>query len=493
MFNLYDLEQLSQIGISKEQALQQIENFRAGFLFLPITAPATHDKGITQFDQAQQDELVNCFDNWGGSRLKFVPASGAATRMFKSLFETQLQLTENPTAEISDKDSTEFFEQLSRFAFYDALLQVEGAQAENKLYILNTLLDEQGLNYGNLPKGLLLFHKYAEETRTAFEEHLVEAAYYAKGSQGKARLHFTVSPEHRQKFEALVEKVIPHYEKKYSVKFEINFSEQKKSTDTIAVNEHNQPFRNADGALLFRPGGHGALLENLNELNEDIIFIKNIDNVVTDTHKAETIHWKKVLAGALLQLRAQIHNYIEQIENNPEPLKLREIAQFLENTFCIRLPKVSINEYAPLLYAKLNRPLRVCGMVKNVGEPGGGPFLARNADNSISLQIVETSQLDLQNTAIKAMLNAATHFNPVDLVCSFRNYKGGKYDLHKFSDAATGFISLNSKDGKTLKAQELPGLWNGAMSNWNTLFVEVPLITFNPVKTVNDLLRQEHQ
>ena len=493
MFSLYDLEQLSQAGISEQQALQQIDNFRIGFPFLPIEAAATPAKGIVQYSQEQQDELVKCFDNWGGSRLKFVPASGAATRMFKSLYETQTQLAANPQSEINDKDSIDFFAHLPYFAFYETLSKVNGFQKDNKLSVLNALLNESGLNYGNLPKGLLIFHKYDNEVRTAFEEHLVEAALYAKDAYKIARLHFTVSPEHRAKFEALTEKILPEYEKKYSVKFEIIFSEQKKSTDIIAVDERNEPFRNADGSLLFRPGGHGALLENLNEINADIIFIKNIDNVVTDTHKAATIHWKKVLAGALLQLREQIHNYIELIEKYPEPIKLREIAQFLETTFSITLPKVSAQEYAPLLHAMLDRPLRVCGMVKNVGEPGGGPFIARNPSGSSSLQIVESSQLDLQNPEIKNMFNAATHFNPVDLVCSFRNYKGGMYDLRKFRDSATGFISLKSKDGKTLKAQELPGLWNGAMSNWNTLFVEVPLITFNPVKTVNDLLRQEHQ
>ncbi len=493
MFNLYDLEQLAQAGISEKDALQQLENFRTGFPYLPVTAPATPGHGITQFNEQEQATLVDRFNNWGGSRLKFVPASGAATRMFKSLFETQSQLAVAPCGEVKDKESAEFFTRLHDFAFYNELMHTGKMDKNDKLVVLNTLLGEPGLNYGNLPKGLLLFHNYPDGPRTAFEEHLVEAALYAKDSEGVARLHFTVSPEHRAKFEELVKKVRPQYEKKYNVTFEISFSEQKKSTDTIAADEHNQPFRNADNTLLFRPGGHGALLENLSEITDDVVFVKNIDNIVPDSLKAETIHWKKVLAGLVLQLREQIYHYITDLQNGCEPIKLKEIAEFLENTFSITLPEVSARDYAPLLYAKLNRPLRVCGMVKNVGEPGGGPFIARNADGSESLQVVESAQLDLNNPDTKKIFSEATHFNPVDLVCSFRDYNGGTFDLRKFRDPATGFISIKSKDGKTLKAQELPGLWNGAMSDWNTVFVEVPLITFNPVKTVNDLLRKEHQ
>jgi len=493
MLTLYDLGQLTQAGISEQDTLQQLENFRNGFPYLPITATAVPDHGITQFNEQEQTDLVKCFDSWGGSRRKFVPASGAATRMFKSLFETQAQLNVAADNEVNEKESVEFFARLHDFAFYEELIHVHKIDEANKPAVLNALLGERGLNYGNLPKGLLLFHKYPDGPRTAFEEHLIEAALYAKDGEGVARLHFTVSPEHRAKFTALLKKVQPHYEQKYQVKFEVAFSEQKKSTDTIAADEHNKPFRNPDGTLLFRPGGHGALLENLNEITEEVVFVKNIDNVVPDSLKPATIHWKKVLAGYLLLLRKQIYYYLTELESHCEPVRLKEIAEFLEKTFTITLPDVPPHEYAPLLYAKLNRPLRVCGMVKNVGEPGGGPFVARNADGSQSLQIVESAQLDLNNPKIKALFNAATHFNPVDLVCSFRDYKGGTFDLRKFRDPATGFISEKSKDGKILKAQELPGLWNGAMSDWNTVFVEVPLSTFNPVKTVNDLLRKEHQ
>ncbi|MDR2359314.1 MAG: DUF4301 family protein [Prevotellaceae bacterium] len=492
MFNLYDLEQLSQAGISVEQAERQLQNFRTGFPYLTVVSPAAPGKGIRQLDTETQTGLVQLFDNWSGRRIKFVPASGAATRMFKDLLETKMALAKNSDTAISN-DSAAFFASLDKFAFYDELKKTAAFKPDDRLAVLNALLDEAGLNYSNLPKGLLLFHKYAGGARTAFEEHLVEAALYAKDAGNVARLHFTVSPGHRSKFAGLLKKVQSQYEEQFGVTFEITFSEQKKSTDTIAADGNNRPFRNADNSLLFRPGGHGALLENLNALEEDVVFVKNIDNVVTDALKAETIHWKKVLAGLLLQLREQIYHYIAQIENNPDALQLKKIALFLENAFCITLPEVPEKEYAPLLYAKLNRPLRVCGMVKNVGEPGGGPFIARDADGSLSLQIAESVQLDLNDPEVKKHFNAATHFNPVDLVCSFRDYKGGKFDLLHFRDPATGFISTKSKDGKTLRAQELPGLWNGAMSNWNTVFVEVPLATFNPVKTVLDLLRKEHR
>ncbi|MDR3184566.1 MAG: DUF4301 family protein [Prevotellaceae bacterium] len=487
MFSTSDIQQLRRMGIEPAQAAQQIENFRNGFPYMPIVAPATAGQGIVQVGSEEQAELVNTFDRWGGSRLKFVPASGAATRMFKSLYEMR-------DAGKTSPETDTFFKRLSDFAFYDDLMRVTAASNRNDPQAtLNGLLAESGLNYGQLPKGLLKFHRYAEGARTAFEEHLVEAALYAKDANSVARLHFTVSPEHAGRFRALLEKVQPAYEQRYGVTYEIGFSEQKKSTDTLAVEPDNTPFRNADGSLLFRPGGHGALLENLADIEEDIVFIKNIDNVAPDRLKPDTIHWKKVLAGMMLKLRSRIATYLAELEQGAGSLKLKEIATFLAQHFCITLPEVEAEQYAALLYTKLNRPMRVCGMVKNAGEPGGGPFLARNADGSQSLQIVESSQIDLRDPAVKTIFRASTHFNPVDLVCSFRDYKGGVYDLRRFRDPATGFISEKSKDGRALKALELPGLWNGAMSDWNTMFVEVPLSTFSPVKTVTDLLRREHQ
>lgn len=487
MFSSNDQQQLHNLGITQEQVKQQIKDFHKGFPFLPVVAPAVAGKGITQISQEEQEELIGLFDQWGGTRLKFVPASGAATRMFKSLYE--YRDTENVSA-----DTDVFFNRLKSFAFYDDLIKAVGDDDKNnKIALLNGLLEKKGLNYGCLPKGLIAFHRYNNDSRTAFEEHLVEAALYAKDSNKIARLHFTVSPEHLEGFKSLLERVQPEYEDRYSVKFEVSFSEQKKSTDTIAVDLNNEPFRNDDGSLLFRPGGHGALLENLNEIKEDIIFIKNIDNVVPDHLKADTIHWKKVLAGMMLKLRRQIAAYITLLENGAAELQLKEIATFLAKNFSIVLPEVPAKQYASLLFTKLNRPMRVCGMVKNAGEPGGGPFVVRNEDTSCSLQIAESVQINMNDEKSRKIVERATHFNPVDIVCSFRDYKGGAYDLLKFRDPATGFISMKSKDGRELKALELPGLWNGAMSDWNTMFVEVPLITFNPVKTVNDLLRPEHQ
>jgi hypothetical protein len=487
MFSASDMQQLRRLGVEPTEAAQQIENFRRGFPYMPIIAPATAGKGITQVSGEAQTELVNMFDEWGGSRLKFVPASGAATRMFKSLYELR-------DAGKATPETDTFFERLRDFAFYDDLMKVVNTpNRNNPQAVLNGLLETNGLHYGRLPKGLLKFHRYTEGARTAFEEHLVEAALYAKDAKSVARLHFTVSPEHAGGFKALLKKVQPDYEKRYGVTYEVNFSEQKKSTDTLAVEIDNTPFRNANGSLLFRPGGHGALLENLAEMKEDIVFIKNIDNVAPDRLKPDTIHWKKVLAGMMLKLRSQIASYLAELERGAGSVKLKEIATFMAQSFCITLPDVEAEQYAAILYAKLNRPMRVCGMVKNTGEPGGGPFLVRNADGSQALQIVESSQIDLNDSSVKQLFQASTHFNPVDLVCSFRDYKGGIYDLRKFRDPATGFISEKSKDGRMLKALELPGLWNGAMSDWNTMFVEVPLSTFSPVKTVTDLLRREHQ
>jgi hypothetical protein len=491
--NSDDYARLARLGIDAAQVEQQLQNFRTGFPYLSIIAPATPERGITRFDRDAQTAFVQRFDRWGGSRLKFVPASGAATRMFKALFEAKAQWEHSPHGAAVSPECEMFFASLDKFAFYDRLKTLPDVSESDRLSVVRALLDEEGLNYGNLPKGLLLFHKYRDGARTPFEEHLVEAALYACDAAGVARLHFTVSPEHRAKFVALTEAVVPAYEKKYGVRFEIRFSEQKKSTDTLAVDAHNAPFRHADGTLLFRPGGHGALLENLNEITESVVFIKNIDNVLIEALSGETVHWKKVLAGYLLHLRERIHGYITQIERGAGMDELEEIAQFLTRAFCITLPDAPPEEYAARLRDKLNRPLRVCGMVKNAGEPGGGPFIVRHADGSSSLQIAESVQLDLENPEINRLFQASTHFNPVDLVCSFSDYRGGRFHLPDFRDPATGLIALKSKDGRTLKAQELPGLWNGAMSDWNTAFVETPLITFNPVKTVNDLLRKEHQ
>ena len=352
------------------------------------------------------------------------------------------------------------------------------------------MLKAEGLNYGQLPKGLLLFHKYAEGARTPMEEHLVEGALYA-ASNGEAHVHFTVSHEHMELFKAKVAEKADSFAKKYGIKYDITFSEQKPSTDTVAANPDNTPFRNDDGSLLFRPGGHGALIENLNEIDADVIFIKNIDNVVPDRLKPETVEWKQVIAGVLVTLQKQAFEYLNILDKGATDAQLEEIAKFVSEKLCTDAKGKKAD--ADYLRKKLNRPMRVCGVVKNVGEPGGGPFLTYNQDGTVSLQILESSQIDTNNEAYMKMFTQGTHFNPVDLVCAVKDYKGQPFNLPAFVDKTTGFISSKSKAGKELKALELPGLWNGAMSDWSTVFVEVPLGTFNPVKTVNDLLREQHQ
>jgi hypothetical protein len=489
-FTEKDLNQIANRGSELNTIEQQIENFKSGFPFMTAKRAATIGDGMIKFSENELDEYLNLFNQEASKKklLKFVPASGAASRMFKSLYAAKDEGK-------SDKSVEQFHEQLKSFAFYKSLSKF--LSTNEKKEQLEALLGSKGLDYGNLPKGLLEFHSYGDTTRTALEEHLVEGAQYAN-NKGKVRLHFTVSPEHRKKFKALISSVLRQYESTYSVKFDISFSEQKASTDTIAVGMDNEPFRDANGNLLFRPAGHGALLENLNDVDADIIFIKNVDNVVPDHLKSETILYKKALAGLLLSFQKQIFYFLKRLEKpNPSVYMVNKAIKFIKENLSVETPK-GFRNWSPedkyqFAMAKLNRPLRICGMVKNVGEPGGGPFWAKNSDESVSLQIVESAQFDMKNKKQKEIFEKATHFNPVDLICATKNHKKEKYDLLQFRDPKTGFITEKSQSGKTLKAQELPGLWNGAMSDWNTLFVEVPLITFNPVKTVNDLLRKEHQ
>lgn len=498
MLSQNDLEQVQARGSDTALVNEQIQFFIDGFPFLPLSKAATVGDGIIRLSDEEITEKVSLFDQKAAEGditiLKFVPASGAATRMFKALFAF---LEEGK----SDKSVEEFFDKLSTFAFYDDLKEVMTADhhdidSVDRQVIADYFLTEKGLGYGNLPKGLLKFHTYADRPRTPLEEHLVEGALYANAG-GRVHLHFTVSPEHRDKFEKLVVEVLPAYESKYGVKYYVSFSEQKASTDTIAVNMDNTPFREKDDSLLFRPAGHGALLENLAGLDADVIFIKNVDNVVPDHLKDTTVTYKKAIAGVLLDYQSRIFGYLEKLDGGHDAALLSELDEFFRNKLCVLTPKDftswSDDEKAAYFKKKLDRPFRVCGMVQNVGEPGGGPFWADNADGSASLQIVESAQVDMDNAEQKATFQNATHFNPVDLVCAMNDRKGHTYQLRMFRDPMTGFISNKSKDGKELKAQELPGLWNGSMADWNTLFVEVPLITFNPVKTVNDLLREQHQ
>jgi hypothetical protein len=506
-----DQEQIHQQGISEKKVQEQIENFRKGFPFLEITEPAVVGRGIIRLECEEVDDLVEIYKGFEGSRMKFVPASGAATRMFKHLFEFVEEYPTKGEECFVDKSINSvyyFIDNIKQFAFYQSLkdeLWKSGfdidalLESRDFVTLIKILLNPEGLNYGNLPKGLLKFHKYPDGSRTAMEEHLVEGSQYARSMSNHVHIHLTVSPEHRKGFEMLASQVLSMFEEAYRVTFHLTYSEQKKSTDTIAVDANNEPFRNSDGTLVFRPGGHGALIENLNDLNAELIFIKNIDNVVPDNLKPQTVVYKKALAGLLISYQSLIFDYLSQLQGNEELTHdfLQEVLQFTIDELCIIPPKdlnlKNPQQLLPYLIGKLNRPIRVCGMVKNEGEPGGGPFWAKNADGSVSLQIVESSQIDMNDTKKKKIVSAATHFNPVDLICGITDADGSKYDLLKYTDPTTGFISIKSKDGKMLKAQELPGLWNGAMANWNTIFVEVPLITFNPVKTVNDLLRDQHQ
>ncbi len=491
MFSEKDLKQIAKRGSEVETVEEQIENFKTGFPFIKAKKAATIGDGIIKLEEAEVQEYTRLFDQEAARKklLKFVPASGAASRMFKALFAAKDEGK-------GGKEVDQFVAEIDRFAFAASLKKITGGNADQQS-LLNGLLNADGLDYGSLPKGLLEFHKYDPGVRTAVEEHMVEGAAYANRN-GRVRLHFTVSPEHKSRFKSLIKGVKESYEKKYGVQFIFGFSEQKSSTDTIAVNMDNTPFRLEDGSLLFRPAGHGALLDNLDEQDADIIFIKNIDNVVPDHLKTETISYKKALAGVLLSYQKKIFNFARRLDKPEVSDYTRQKAlSFIKNELNVT-PPAGFRNWADadkLAYAraKINRPIRVCGMVKNVGEPGGGPFWIQNSDGSVSTHIVESAQFDFGNKSQTAIFNNATHFNPVDLIISTKNYKREKFDLMKFRDPKTGFITEKSMSGKVLKAQELPGLWNGSMADWNTLFVEVPLITFNPVKTVNDLLRKEHQ
>ena len=506
MLSNADLNFIESKGISLQQMEEQLNHFKQGFPFLEIKASASVEKGIKVYTAEEQEDYLNAWNAFLKQNKviqKFVPASGAASRMFKDLFEFLDAENGLPSTIFMET----FFEGVSRFAFYgslnDSCCRNEGKSVSERMdageykSVINNLLVSDGLGYGQLPKGLILFHSYPEGPRTAMEEHLVEGALYICNHARQVNVHFTVSPEHKGLFQKLCDEKLPRYEQVFGVKFEITFSEQKSSTDTVAADSDNQPFRDTDGKLVFRPGGHGALIENLNDLTADVVFVKNIDNVVPDSFKDLTIRNKQLLAGVLVRLQEKIFRYLEIIDSGKYSHdQLMEMLYFLQNDLCLKNPETkNLEDVELVLYvkSKLNRPLRICGMVRNTGEPGGGPFLTVNSDGTISPQILESSQIDLNDPVKKELFEKGTHFNPVDLVCALKDYKGEKFNLPDYVDKNTGFISYKSKNGKELKALELPGLWNGAMSDWNSVFVEVPVETFNPVKTVNDLLRREHQ
>ena len=463
--------------MSLAEVERQIENFRNGFPALPVRRAASVGDGILRLDEEALKLSEERYERKRGElrTVKFVPASGAATRMFKELFE---YVNEDKRTPGIDK----LIVNLEKFAFFPELAKYLKPQIDDKDVVRSIIID--GLEYGTKPKGLVTFHAYKEGNRKPVEEHLVEAALYASNGE-RAAIHFTVSPEHQEGFKALLRERQSHYEKRFGVKFDVSFSQQSPATDTIAVNPDNTPFRTDDGKLLFRPAGHGALIANLDKLDADIIFVKNIDNVTTDARKADTITYKRVLAGELLRLQERSFELLRAIKRGDDVRA--EAVEFLREKLCCKLPEEASLE---LVEQSLDRPIRICGMVKNEGEPGGGPFWVKDELGREQLQIAESSQIAKEDAHL---MKEATHFNPVDLVCGVMRYDGTKYDLTKYTDPKTGFISSKSAGGRELRAQELPGLWNGAMANWNTIFVEVPISTFSPVKVVQDLLRPEHQ
>ncbi len=501
-FSEEDLQQLSERNITVNQVINQVDQLLRGTQYVQLIRPATLGDGILRLDEEQVSMMTAVFDadKEFYQFTKFVPASGAASRMFKDLF-TFIETGEH------SKFTDIFFAHIHSFAFFDdlnaATNRLYGADIDTlikegrKVDIVKALLLENGLNYGKLPKALLKFHHYDGFNRLALEEHLVEAARYATDNEGVAKLHFTVSPEHEEPFKKTVSALKDNYEKKYGVRYDISYSCQKPSTDTVAIDAESELFREANGKILFRPGGHGALIENLNDLGEEIVFIKNIDNIVPEPKADTTILYKKVLAGLLLHLQQRTFDYLEMLDQGAVSAEeLKEAILFAKEELMIDVPDF-VNDYNDIekidyLYNKFNRPMRICGMVKNEGEPGGGPFWVKNIDDEVSLQIIESSQIDHKNPQQEAIFQCSTHFNPVDLVCGCWNYKGEAFNLKDFVDPNTGFISKKSKDGRELSALELPGLWNGAMADWITIFVEVPIETFNPVKTVNDLLKPMH-
>jgi hypothetical protein len=504
-----DLKQIASKGIAKEKVRSQIEIFEDGIPFVNLVNAAVVGDGIKKFTVREQRSLITKFEKSKEklALLKFVPASGAASRMFKALFnfldsfDPSKESLKKYFERTKDTDLKVFYEGLKKFPFYTIVQDRIKGKASNEneeLYLfVKEMMSEDALNYGFYPKGLLPFHSYGDHSATPYEEHLIEASNYAKVGD-EANLHFTISEQHIHMFTKEYGAIKDRLSKTTATNFNIGYSYQKASTDTIAVDMDNNPFRNSDDSLLFRPGGHGALIENLNEEEADIILIKNIDNVVVPNAQDELTKSKKMLAGLLLKVQEKAFKYAKILHDNKMSADVMvEIKEFLENELNVRF----VNKYASfnlgdqieILKDKINRPIRVCGMVKNEGEPGGGPFWIRNAHDHVSLQIIESAQIDMDNERQVEILNKATHFNPVDLVCGVKDFKGEKYNLLNFVDHKQAFITTKTQEGRALKALELPGLWNGAMAYWNTIFVEVPLSTFNPVKTVNDLLKPTHQ
>ena len=507
-----DLKNFKHRDMKAEQIDRQLENFEKGFNYVELSEPATIGNGIIRIDPEEEDRLLNNYEKVRktGEVLKMVPASGSATRMFKDLFTFMdtYKGTEEEFLDFVQKKGPgtmpTFFNKLEELPFYNRLSAAMwndgkdiSKMVEKREYIeiLKYILTEKGLNYGNTPKGLVDFHIYRDFVRTAFDEHIVEGALYCSNDK-TAKLHFTVSEEYTPLFKDRLKKITKVFEKMFNVKYEVTFSIQKPSTDTVSIDANGDLLRDNEGKIVFRPGGHGALIYNLDELKADLIFIKNIDNVIPDRSKGDTVKYKKLLAGILLDIQQKIFGYLTLLDKKPSEEQLAEIDAFLSQMGYKEAAGKTYKdqkEHIKHLQHLLNRPIRVCGMVKNEGEPGGGPFWVKDKDGSARLMIIESAQINLKDKDQKKIFDHSTHFNPVDLVCGVKNYKGKKFDLEKFIDHKQGFITDKSYKGKDIKVQELPGLWNGAMANWITVFVEVPLTTFTPVKTVFDLFRFEHR
>jgi len=505
MLDQQDIEQIEAHGLNLDQIMSQLQTFANGIPFVDVVTSATLGNGIQSMDQEQRGFFDSYFENnkTGLDLVKFVPASGAATRMFKFLHEflshynPDQQHYRDYIKKYPNNEVATFFESTTEFAFINGVRKVirekfpdykQSPKGKRHHYFAQAMLSPDGLNFANLPKGLIPFHRYKKYATTAFEEQLYESAYYA-AAQNDVYLHFTFSEAHLEAFKAEFDRIKSRVSKKTKKTFHISYSFQKSSTDTLAVDLTNMPFRDADGHLVFRPSGHGALLENLNEIDADVVFIKNIDNVAAQEYAGEIALYKRVLAGRLLWLQNRIHGFLKDIESDLTLEKMKEIQTFIWKELDVK----DIPHGITATVRFLNRPLRVCGVVRNTGAPGGGPFWVKSEDDEVSLQIVESSQIDRENPHQRAVMNESTHFNPVDVICGLRDYKGNKFDLMEFCDKDQGFISRKSEEGKPIRALELPGLWNGGMANWNTVFVEVPLVSFNPVKTVNDLLKKEHR
>jgi len=498
-FSPEDMAQISEHGLSVEAVAGQLARFARGMKYARLERPCRVGDGIRRF---QPEELARYGKSWeaaaaAGLGMKFVPASGAGTRMFEAFLRGWHEGVSLTLArELRGLHRYPFFEELRAVMERRGLSLEACLRGDDFAPVLESLLGPEGLNYAALPKALIPFHRYPDHSRTPLEEHLVEAAGYARDARGVCRLHFTVAEAHEAALRAYLRTVLPRYEAAGN-RFEIGFSTQKKSSDTVAADLQNGPFRDRAGRLVFRPSGHGALLENLGALEGAVVFIKNIDNVAPDARRADTLLYKKAMAGYLVEIQETCFRYLRLLEAGcPATAVLAEIEAFLCGTLSASLPtdwpELDAAARRAWLFARLNRPLRVCGMVPNQGEPGGAPFWVEERGGGFSLQIVESVQVDPADAEQQRIFRGATHFNPVDLVCGLKDFRGRPFDLGQFADPEAGFISEKSYEGKPLKALELPGLWNGAMARWNTVFVEVPVSTFTPVKRIEDLLRPEH-